>query len=59
LRTSILLFNTGDRSIELARIALPEQPRFVELRAMLRNPMTLGDQPFSAASEPTVVPIAR
>jgi hypothetical protein len=50
-RRSILLFQTGARSIELVRFALPSQPRFVELRACLRNPNSSGESAFSEASE--------
>ena len=59
MRTSILLFPTGDRSIELAAVSWPEGLDIVELRAVLRNPLAGGEHPYSVASEAVIVPIAR
>lgn len=50
-RSSILLFSTGARSIELVRGTLPEDLQGTELRAVLRNPGAVGELIFSPASD--------
>lgn len=53
-RTSLLLYNTGERAIELYRGPLPAAPdgaRIVEVEACLVNPGAAGPEGFSAASE--------
>lgn len=56
-RSSILLFPTGTRRVELIRGELPEDVEARELRAVLRNPHARGDYPFSLASEEVVAPV--
>lgn len=57
IRTSILLFRTGVRAIELAAGDFPSGMEVVELRAVLRNPLARFEHPFAVASEQISVPI--
>ncbi len=53
-RVEILLYDTGTRSIELARLTLPETiggSRIRLLRAVLRNPRSMNDHLYALASE--------
>ena len=50
-RSSILLFPTGTRKIELVRGQLPGDVEGVEMRAVLRNPGAVGEYLFSPACE--------
>ena len=50
-RSSIMLFPTGNRRIELMRIELPAETEIGELRAVLRNPSSRGELPFALASK--------
>ena len=50
-RSSVLLFPTGNRKIDLMRGELPPDADVRELRAVLRNPFARGDFPFSFASD--------
>jgi len=59
MRTSILLFPTGDRAIELAAGSWPADLDIVELRAVLRNPLARGEHHYSSVSEAVVVPLPR
>jgi hypothetical protein len=59
MRTSILVFGTGDRAIELATGAIPDDDAFVELRAVLRNPQARAEHPFALASVEVRRPIRR
>ena len=57
-RTRLLLYDTGARGIELMRGKLPEPPvgtRWIELRAVLRNPEATGEDSFAFVSEEVVV----
>ena len=57
MRTSVLLFHTGDRTMELASGELPSGLDVVELRAVLRNPLARAEHPFALASEQVSAPI--
>ena len=57
MRTSILLFPTGDRTIELAAGELPPDLDVSELQAVLRNPLARGEHSFASASELVRKPI--
>jgi hypothetical protein len=50
-RRSILLFPTGARTIRFVEFELPSDVRFVEVRAVLRNPGAQGEGPFAFASD--------
>lgn len=50
-RSSILLFPTGSRHIELVRGELPDGVDAKELRAVLRNPGAVGELLFSPACD--------
>lgn len=57
-RTSLLLYDTGARGIELMRGKLPDAPtgtKWIELRAVLRNPEATGEDPFAFVSDEVVV----
>lgn len=58
MRTSILLFASGDRRIELAQGTIPASIGATELRAQLRNPLAHGDHPYAQVSEEVVLPLA-
>ena len=49
-RTSILLYPTGERRIQLMKGALPRDFELLELQAVLRNPYSRGEGDFAAAS---------
>jgi hypothetical protein len=52
-RTGVLLYDTGSRGVELVRGKFPDPPEgttWKELRAVLRNPGSRGDDPFALVS---------
>lgn len=52
-RTNVLLYDTGSRGVELMRGRFPEPPagtHWTELRAVLRNPGSHGNDPFALVS---------
>jgi hypothetical protein len=52
-RTGVLLYDTGTRGVELVRGKYPDPPpdtRWVELRAVLRNPGARSSDPFAFVS---------
>ena len=56
-RPDVLGYNSGTRPIELFRGALPAQADgadLVEIRAVLRNPGAVGEDPFADASDEVV-----
>ena len=59
MRTSILLFHTDVRAIELAAGDLPDDLDVVEIRVVLRNPLARAEHPFAMASETVSLEVAR
>jgi hypothetical protein len=56
-RVEILLYDTGTRTIELARFRVPETiegSRLRSLRAVLRNPRSMNDHLYALASDEAV-----
>jgi hypothetical protein len=51
-RTSLLLYQTGNRMIRLADVHLPDQPAGVTLGAQLYNPHSTGDATLSHVGAP-------
>ncbi|MDZ4772835.1 MAG: hypothetical protein SGI72_06830 [Planctomycetota bacterium] len=52
-RTGVLLYDTGSRGVELVRGRFPKAPEgttWKELRAVLRNPGSRGNDPFALVS---------
>jgi hypothetical protein len=58
-RTTVLLHPTGERKITLVRARIPDAIGATELRAVLRNPGSVGESTFSAASLELIAPIVR
>lgn len=59
-RTNVLLYDTGARGVELVRGKLPPPPdgtTWSELRAVLRNPDSRGDDPYAFVSDELRVPL--
>ena len=59
-RTNVLLYDTGARGVELVRGKLPPPPSgttWSELRAVLRNPDSRGDDPYAFVSDELRVPL--
>jgi hypothetical protein len=56
-RSSILLFPTGMRRIELLNVSLPSELDPTEIRAVLLNPGAQSDVGFGPASTEVVVPV--
>ncbi|HUR27402.1 MAG TPA: hypothetical protein VM509_04395 [Planctomycetota bacterium] len=51
MRTSLLLFSTGERKIDLAAGEFPAGFDIVEMEAVLRNPQARGEHKFALSSE--------
>ena len=59
-RSGILLTNTGERVIELMRCPLPSAmagARAAELRAVLVNPESTGEDEFAIVAAPVTLPL--
>lgn len=60
MRRNVLLYDTGARGVELARGKLPPPPEgttWLELRAVLRNPDSSGDDPYALVSDELLAPL--
>jgi hypothetical protein len=56
-RSLLMLYPTGERRIRLVEANLPAGFDAIELRAVLRTPMSTGDSLFTSASGEVVVPV--